>query len=90
MSSTRPSTRLRSQRERDVQFAHTTRTDDDALHAAGGIGKTVFVQSLAAQLGVEDEVVLFDCFGGGAYRTMVDGRHKPDHDDAKRVAPESR
>jgi hypothetical protein len=28
------------------------------IHAAGGVGKTVFVQSLAAQLGAEDEVVL--------------------------------
>jgi hypothetical protein len=48
------------------------------VHAAGGIGKTVFVQSLAAQLEAEDEVVLFDCFGGGAYRTLADGRHKPE------------
>ena len=48
------------------------------VHAAGGIGKTVFVQSLAAKLGSEDEVVLFDCFGGGAYRTLADGRHKPE------------
>jgi len=48
------------------------------VHAAGGIGKTIFVQSLAAQLEAEDEVVLFDCFGGGAYRAFVDGRHKPE------------
>lgn len=48
------------------------------VHAAGGIGKTVFVQSLAAELGANDEVVLFDCFGGGAYRTLTDGRHKPE------------
>jgi hypothetical protein len=48
------------------------------VHASGGIGKTVFVQSLAAQLDAEDEVVLFDCFGGGAYRTLADGRHKPE------------
>jgi hypothetical protein len=48
------------------------------VHAAGGIGKTVFVQSLAAELGAHDKVVLFDCFGGGAYRILVDGRHKPE------------
>ena len=48
------------------------------VHAAGGIGKTVFVQSLAAELNAQDEVVLFDCFGGGAYRTLADGRHKPE------------
>jgi hypothetical protein len=56
-------------------IAHTPRW---MVHAAGGIGKTVFVQSLAAQLDAEDEVVLFDCFGGGAYRTLADGRHKPE------------
>jgi hypothetical protein len=36
------------------------------VHAEGGIGKTVFVQSAAAQLASTDEVALFDCFGGGA------------------------
>ena len=48
------------------------------VHAAGGIGKTVFVQSLATHLALEDEVLLFDCFGGGAYRTLTDGRHRPE------------
>lgn len=48
------------------------------VHAAGGIGKTVFVESLAAELGAQDEVVLFDCFGGGAYRVLTDGRHRPE------------
>ncbi|BAM89476.1 AAA ATPase [Bradyrhizobium oligotrophicum S58] len=48
------------------------------VHAEGGIGKTVFVQSLAAQLGLTDEVVLFDCFGGGAYRSTIDERHRPE------------
>jgi hypothetical protein len=48
------------------------------VHATAGIGKTVFLQSLAAELHAQDEVVLFDCFGGGAYRVMTDGRHKPE------------
>jgi hypothetical protein len=48
------------------------------VHAEGGIGKTVFVQSAAAQLGSTDEVVLFDCFGGGAYRSPIDERHRPE------------
>ena len=48
------------------------------IHATGGVGKTVFVQSLAAELRHHCEVVLFDCFGGGAYRTLVDGRHRPE------------
>lgn len=48
------------------------------IHAEGGIGKTVFAQSLVNRLGATDEVVLFDCFGGGAYRSFIDGRHRPE------------
>lgn len=48
------------------------------LHAAGGLGKTVFVQSLAKRLAANNEVVLFDCFGGGAYRIQADARHRPE------------
>lgn len=48
------------------------------VHAAGGLGKTVFVQSVATELARQHEVVLFDCFGGGAYRTLADGRHRPE------------
>lgn len=45
------------------------------IHGAGGIGKTVFLESLAAALSDANEVVFFDCFGGGAYRSPDDGRH---------------
>jgi NACHT domain len=48
------------------------------VQAEGGIGKTVFVQSVARQLDATDEVVLFDCFGGGAYRSPIDERHRPE------------
>jgi hypothetical protein len=48
------------------------------VHAEGGIGKTVFVQSVAGHLGATDEVILFDCFGGGAYRNPIDERHRPE------------
>jgi hypothetical protein len=48
------------------------------VHAAGGVGKTVFIESVARKLRSSDEVVLFDCFGGGAYRSPVDGRHRPE------------
>jgi hypothetical protein len=47
------------------------------IHADGGLGKTVFIQSLANVLGKTHETVLFDCFGGGAYRAPEDGRHLP-------------
>jgi hypothetical protein len=34
------------------------------IHSAGGVGKTVFMQSLASSLRDEYEIVFFDCFGG--------------------------
>ena len=47
------------------------------IHAAGGVGKTVFMTSLAAAIKEHSEVVFFDCFGGGAYRSPEDARHLP-------------
>jgi len=47
------------------------------IHADGGVGKTVFLQSLAAILSETHETILFDCFGGGAYRAPEDARHLP-------------
>jgi hypothetical protein len=47
------------------------------IHSAGGMGKTVFLQSVSKVLTKEHEVVLFDCFGGGAYRAPEDSRHLP-------------
>lgn len=47
------------------------------VHADGGVGKTVFIQSLAKALSKSHETVLFDCFGGGAYRAKEDARHLP-------------
>jgi hypothetical protein len=47
------------------------------IHAAGGVGKTVFLQTIASKLASENEVILFDCFGGGSYRAGDDKRHLP-------------
>ena len=47
------------------------------VHAAGGVGKTVFLDSLASLMESQHEVVFFDCFGGGAYRAPEDARHLP-------------
>jgi len=47
------------------------------IHAAGGGGKTVFMDSLASALREQSEIVFFDCFGGGAYRSPEDARHLP-------------
>lgn len=47
------------------------------VHAEGGFGKTVFMNSLAASLSHEHETILFDCFGMGQYRAPDDSRHLP-------------
>ena len=47
------------------------------VHAAGGVGKTVFMKSLAEKISEDHEVVFFDSFGGGAYRSVEDARHLP-------------
>ena len=49
------------------------------IHAAGGVGKTVFMESLERNLEKTNEVVFFDCFGGGAYRSPDDARHLARH-----------
>lgn len=47
------------------------------VHATGGVGKTVFMDSLSSKIATDHEVVFFDCFGGGAYRSPEDARHLP-------------
>jgi len=47
------------------------------IHAPGGVGKTVFMQALGKRLSDTGEVILFDCFGGGNYRSVEDARHQP-------------
>ena len=46
------------------------------VHATGGMGKTVLMQQLRDAVPAGHEVILFDCFGGGAYRNIWDERHK--------------
>jgi hypothetical protein len=53
------------------------RSEPVFVHADGGVGKTVFISSLAATQSEEYEVVVFDCFGGGAYRSKDQERHLP-------------
>lgn len=45
------------------------------VHGSGGVGKTVFMDSVAARLSFRHKVVFFDCFGSGAYRSPHDARH---------------
>jgi len=61
----------------DVKDKVVTCTIPVFLYADGGVGKTVFIQSLAAHLTDTFEVVVFDCFGGGTYRSEAQARHLP-------------
>lgn len=49
------------------------------IHAAGGVGKTVFMKNLSGKFADANEVVFFDCFGGGAYRSTEGARHLAKH-----------
>ena len=48
------------------------------VHGAGGMGKTVLMQSLAERMRQHDQVVIFDGFGAGRWRDLADGRHRPE------------
>ncbi len=50
------------------------------IHAAGGIGKSVFAQSIGSGLPLGSLKILYDCFGNGQYRNASSYRHR--HDDA--------
>lgn len=54
-----------------------TTTKPIFVFADGSVGKTVFIQSLANTVADEFEVVVFDCFGGGSYRSEDQSRHLP-------------
>lgn len=54
-----------------------TKKEPVFIHADGGVGKTVFIGNLAAAQSEAYEVVVFDCFGGGAYRSQDQERHLP-------------
>jgi len=45
------------------------------IHAEGGVGKSVLVARLAAQMPDGYSAVLYDCFGDGLYRSSVHVRH---------------
>ncbi|MBU3002772.1 NACHT domain-containing protein [Paraglaciecola arctica] len=66
----------REQLANAIKLIDKTR-DPFLIHAAGGVGKTVFLQSITEHYSKDHEVVLFDCFGGGAYRAPEDARHLP-------------
>jgi hypothetical protein len=50
------------------------------VHAAGGVGKTVFARQVAHSLPGGSLGIVYDCFGGGRYRNRSEPRHR--HRDA--------
>lgn len=50
------------------------------IHAAGGVGKSVFARQIAESLPPDSLGVVYDCFGGGRYRNRSEPRHR--HRDA--------
>ena len=50
------------------------------VHAAGGVGKSVFATRIAENLPEGSACVLYDCFGNGQYRNATGYRHR--HKDA--------
>ncbi|MGB8218119.1 MAG: hypothetical protein WCE94_12535 [Candidatus Methanoperedens sp.] len=50
------------------------------IYAAGGVGKSVFAYQITHSLPIGSLGVVYDCFGGGRYRTRSEPRHR--HRDA--------
>lgn len=50
------------------------------VHAAGGVGKSVFATRIKSGLPIGSSSVLYDCFGNGQYRNASGYRHR--HKDA--------
>lgn len=61
----------------DVRNLINSEASPVLIHADGGVGKTVFIQSLAQNMEDDYETVIFDCFGGGSYRAEDQARHLP-------------
>lgn len=50
------------------------------IHAAGGVGKSIFAKEIVEGLPVNSFGIVYDCFGGGRYRNRSEPRHR--HRDA--------
>lgn len=50
------------------------------VHAAGGVGKSIFATGIKSGLPAGSSAVLYDCFGNGQYRSASGYRHR--HKDA--------
>ncbi|WMT40490.1 hypothetical protein RE628_25415 [Paenibacillus sp. D2_2] len=46
------------------------------IHAAGGVGKSVFARYMVQNLPIGSLGLVYDCFGGGRYRNRSESRHR--------------
>jgi len=68
-------------REQFIEFVKAISSTKKTIliHATGGVGKTVIMKSLANKFSENHEVIFFDSFGGGSYRSKEDARHLAKH-----------
>ncbi|MBG0810428.1 hypothetical protein IY145_13715 [Methylosinus sp. H3A] len=70
-------------REQEPELNRAIMQADDVaviVHAAGGVGKSVFATRINLALPAGSSSVLYDCFGNGQYRSASGYRHR--HKDA--------
>jgi uncharacterized protein involved in tolerance to divalent cations len=63
------------------QYTHIIRSIKESenpiiVHAAGGVGKTVFCRHLVNSLPEHSLAIAYDCFGAGSYRNRSSFRHR--------------
>jgi hypothetical protein len=65
-------------RSQHDDLVRSIRTSDGPVivHAPGGVGKSVVAQQIAASLPQGSKAVVYDCFGGGKYRSPSEPRHR--------------
>ncbi|RYG89901.1 ATP-binding protein [Loktanella sp. IMCC34160] len=66
----------REQEDEFVDAILSERHDPIIIHAGGGVGKTALARRVSNRLQEECEVVLYDCFGNGGYRSTISPRHR--------------
>ena len=54
----------------------TTSRAPVVIHAAGGVGKSIFANAVSCYLTDDSMAVIYDCFGAGKYRNRSQPRHR--------------
>lgn len=63
---------------KDVRTKVLSTRNNVFIHAPGGVGKTVTLRMLAADIPSGSVAILFDCFAAGEYANRVRYRHTPE------------